>query len=143
MFAVEKSAAGLRKKLEQHSEPTQAIIKPDPSKTPSYTEMKDNLKLNRQLWQISMNNLPTETTNNTRFYLSLNTYLAAWLYTIESLTRCSSAMKQMTDQLNVMLCDIGSFVLDDANFKNRRVIASSESFKNVLSELGTTYRTLT
>lgn len=108
----------------------------------TYKEVVNNLQTNRQLWQICMNNLPAENTDRSlRNYLSLNSYLAAWLYTIESLTKSSSAMRQMTDQLNVMLCNIGSFVLDDHNFHDNRLIDQSESFQGIVSELGTTYRT--
>ena len=122
------------------------------------------LKQMRKIWQVtdsdimekddSDNSDPTEP--ELTGTLSLNTYLSAWLFTMDLVTRASGALKQMIEPLNLSICDLAAFSINPKFFENfetpgnendniGKIILNdpkNDIQKNFLSEIGSTYRIL-
>ena len=116
-------------------------------------QMENNLKTlktSRKLWQIAASTIPEnnneqDTNANSDYYLSLNSYLTAWIYTIKSLSNGSAAMKQMVDPLNGILCELTNFSMDKSYFDNvtsKAEIIENDYILEMFREMGTTYRML-
>ena len=121
-----------------------------------------SLKTMRQLWQIVGSNFPDMDDFNSskegrerpihEYSLSLNSYLTAWMYTMEIMTQASTALQQMIEPLNLSMCDLVAFALTGeyfnqnitTNTNSNQIIMKAESdlSKNFVSELGSTYRIL-
>ena len=117
------------------------------------------LKTSRKLWQIAASTIPepdftNKPPNNStgqssinlqNYYLSLNSYLTAWIYTVKSLSAGSSAMKQMVDPLNGILCELSNFGMNTKYFDSltsNAKIVNDEYILEMFREMGTTYRML-
>ena len=126
------------------------------------------LKQMRKIWQVTdsdimekddsnKNNSDTDLTEPELIgTLSLNTYLSAWLFTMDLVTRASGALKQMIEPLNLSICDLAAFSINPKFFtempgdKNDNINIGkiilddpkNDIQKNFLSEIGSTYRIL-